>query len=85
MTTYPTIHTNGSGKNALEHDYRNALAKLNDAIRSFESIEFNARDYYPQGPYAFTIARNERTHFFGQLVAVRTYLEGNVEHISDSA
>ena len=53
----PTIHINGTGRNALESDYRAVRAKLRETIAAFEAVEFNGRDYYPQGPSAFTEAR----------------------------
>lgn len=80
----PTIHLNGTGKNALESDYRNARARVMDALRAFDAIEFNARDYYPQGPEAFTAAREERASMARKLVDVREYLEAHTEHISDA-
>jgi hypothetical protein len=80
----PTIHLNGTGKNALERDYRNARVKLREAIRAFESIDFNGRDYYPQGEEAFTLARRERDFLAQKLKDVNEYLEAHTEHISDA-
>jgi len=80
----PTIHLNGSGKNALERDYQNARAKVRDALRAFEAIEFNGRDYYPQGPEAFTQARLERDFMARKLKDIDDYLEAHLEHISDA-
>jgi len=80
----PTIHLNGTGKNALEHDYRNARAKVMDALRAFEAIEFNGRDYYPQGQEAFTLARRERDFLAQKLKDVNEYLEAHLEHISNA-
>ncbi len=82
--TLPTIHSNGTGKNTLEHDYMNARARIMDALRAFEAIEFNARDYYPQGPNAFTAAREERAVMARKLVDVREYLTAHTDHISDA-
>jgi hypothetical protein len=80
----PTIHLNGTGKNALERDYRNARAKVMDALRAFEAIEFNGRDYYPQGPEAFTQAKLERDFLARKLKDINEYLEAHLEHISDA-
>ena len=80
----PTIHLNGSGKNTLERDYQNARAKVRDALRVFEAIEFHGRDYYPQGPEAFTQARLERDFMARKLKDIDDYLEAHLEHISDA-
>lgn len=80
----PTIHSNGSGKNALLRDYMNARSKLRDALREFEAIEFNARDYYPQGPDAFTVARANRDEIASKLIDSIEYLDAHIEHIANT-
>jgi len=58
--TLPTIHMNGTSAKMLLEGYDTAMEKLQDAMDSISKIEFNARDYYPQGPGAFEQAREER-------------------------
>ncbi len=80
-TTLPTIHINGTGRNALESDYRAVRAKLRETIAAFDAVEFNGRDYYPQGPKAFTAAREERQAAFKLLTDFDAYLMAHLEHI----
>jgi hypothetical protein len=80
----PTIHLNGTSKKTLAYDYENARVKLREAIRAFESIEFNGRDYYPQGQEVFNLARRERDFLAQKLKDVNEYLEAHLEHISDA-
>ena len=56
----PTIHSNGTGKDMLLRDYMAARQAILDAIEAMRKIEFNARDYYPQGPEAWNLAREEQ-------------------------
>lgn len=81
--TLPTIHLNGTGRDMLEDGYYNAYLKLQEAIRAFGSIEFNARDYYVSpDPAAFYKARTERDIARAQLAGVATYLETHLAHIT---
>lgn len=59
MNTLPTIHTNGTGPQMLLEGYLNARTACQAALDAIQQIEFNARDYYPQGPQAWQDARNE--------------------------
>lgn len=57
--TAPTIHLNGTSREELIRQYE----VVSDAARALESALFgaypNARDYYPQGPEAFSLAVKE--------------------------
>ncbi len=55
--TLPSIHLNGTGRRMLTEDYTTAYNALQAAIRAFQSIEFNARDYYTQGLHLQMIGR----------------------------
>ena len=46
---YPTIHTNGTSPEMLRRGYEDARLAVVKAIQALDAIEFNARDYYPQG------------------------------------
>ena len=61
--TLPTIHLNGTGAKTIFDENLEAMHAICDALAVIEKMEFNARDYYPQGPEAYTAARAERnTH-----------------------
>lgn len=55
----PTIHLNGTGAKMLFADYRAAMDAIQDAQEAIRKIEFNARDYYPQGNEAWSAASQE--------------------------
>ena len=55
----PTVHLNGTGKEMLTKGYTEAYHALQAAEQSLCEIEFNARDYYIQGPDAWTEAKKE--------------------------
>ena len=57
----PTIHLNGTGKNALLNETEAAYRALGDAIDSVENITVHMRDYYvkPDGPEAYQEARKD--------------------------
>lgn len=71
--TFPTVHMNGTSRSMLQEGYREARLKVREAVAAFEAIEFNARDYYVQGPEAWTKARDERTEQFKKLKSVEEY------------
>ena len=80
----PTIHANGTGAQTLYNGYQDARHRLLEAIRAFEAVEFNARDYYPQSPEAWTDARAERVAMAQKLGDVETYLIAHLVHIGDA-
>lgn len=82
MTTFPTIHLNGTSKQMLLDGYVAALHALKDAQEALQKIEFNARDYYVQGPDAWNTARDEMADQFGKLNEVEGYLTEVAIHIS---
>lgn len=45
----PTIHNNGTGSETLVEGYLEASRAVCTAQEALKKIEFNARDYYPQG------------------------------------
>jgi len=70
--TLPSVHLNGTGRATLAADYGNAYRAL-----------VAARDYYPQGPAAYSMARTERDielHRMGQLMQ---YLEAHLIHLGE--
>ena len=81
--TLPSIHLNGTGRRMLTEDYTAAYHALQAAFRAFQSIEFNARDYYPQGADAFARARTQRDIQLQHLAGVQHYLETHLMHIGE--
>jgi hypothetical protein len=81
--TLPSIHLNGTGRKMLTDDYGVAYRTLQAAIRAFQSIEFNARDYYPQGADAFARARSQRDVQLHHLAEVQRYLETHLMHLGE--
>lgn len=71
---HPTIHLNGTSKQALADDLANALQALTVAIRAVEATSPNIRDYYPQGREAFAQATAEYRSRVERLTAVRQEL-----------
>jgi hypothetical protein len=81
--TLPTVHINGTGRDRLLADYQSAYKFLCTASDAFADIEFNARDYYVQGDYAFNAARTERDKARAHFGALKTYLEAHLIHLGE--
>jgi len=79
--TLPQIHINGTGRETLFLGYQNAEDKLREFITAWESIEFNARDYYPMGEHAFTAALATRQEMASKIRDLKVYLGAHVEHV----
>lgn len=82
----PVLHPNGTSAESLAAGYEAARDKVRIAIRAlaeatdaFQAIEFNLRDYYPDGQEAFDAARAKRVEARGNLDSVEGYL---VEHVT---
>lgn len=59
MPAIPTIHLNGTSKDALLHAFTAADEALAKAGKALAETAPNARDYYPQGPDAYGKAADE--------------------------
>lgn len=81
--TLPSIHLNGTGRTMLAEGYQRAYTAAQDAIRAFNEIEFNARDYYVQSDSAWPQARTERVIALRHLNEVREYLEAHLIHLGE--
>ena len=84
MPTFPlpTVHLNGTSRERLLADYHAAYKLLCAASDAFADIEFNARDYYVQGDYAFNAARTERDKARAHLGALKSYLKAHLVHLT---
>lgn len=77
----PTIHLNGTSKDSLQRCYDAADDALYEFISAWESIEFNARDYYVNGPESWTDAVEERQEMNKKIRDIRQYLQDIREHL----
>ncbi len=69
--TIPTIHLNGSSKESLVKDLKNAHTAIRNAIDALRETAPHGRDYYLQGDKAFEKARNEHCERVVKLEAVK--------------
>jgi len=79
----PTIHMNGTSRNSLLDEIRDATHALSVAIEKLCAMRPNARDYYPQGQDAFAKAQEEHQSRITAVSAVRQELNALAESILD--
>ena len=77
----PTIHMNGTSKEALVEQLCEAGSAVNTAIRALALATPNARDYYPQGPDTFKRALAQHVARMEALSGVVSELQTLVERI----
>jgi len=70
--TYPTVHLNGTGKEALLAQNRAVYDALYETLVAMRGAQPHARDFYPQGPEAYKAARDEHV---ARLTALETVLD----------
>lgn len=76
----PTIHSNGTSARMLAEGYSAARIAVEDALVALAAVEFNGRDYYPQGSDAFTAATTEHDARLNALRNVATELAAIEKH-----
>jgi len=81
--TLPSIHLNGTSRVTLLDGYLHAYQLLCQASDALNSVEFNARDYYVQGPDAWSRATTERDAMRHHIRRLKEYLEAHLIHLSD--
>lgn len=79
--TVPTVHLNGTSKQALVDQYQDSAVALAEAIRVISTNGPNGRDYYLQGPDAIKRADQEHEARLRRLREVLADLERMVETI----
>ena len=84
MTTFPTIHMNGTSAKSLILVYDRAFDAIEQAIAALKQTTPNMRDYYPQGQAAFDNATTEHLARIGKLVEVQTEIETLMGHAYDN-
>ncbi len=80
---FPTIHLNGTGRQALVDQLCDACTAINAAVSAMGEASPNGRDYYPQGPDALPQALREHQDRIARLIAVREELMEIAEKIMD--
>jgi hypothetical protein len=71
----PTVHLNGTSREELLHQYIAALEAIRGAHDALCAMSPHGRDYYPQGPDAFQIARQEHQDRLASLEGLRMEIE----------
>lgn len=73
----PTIHLNGTGAQTLRDHYERADDALYEFIEAFQAIEFNARDYYVDGPEAWGKAVEARQEINRNICEIQYYIDAH--------
>lgn len=80
---FPTVHLNGTSKEALLEAIEQAHSALLAAQQKLAETGPNARDYYVQpDPRAFYKAQDEHSARMQKLVDVQRELEAQAEHLT---
>lgn len=80
----PTIHMNGTSKDALLKDLLEVLEALRKAQDALQKAGPNGRDYYPQGDHALRQAQAEHRERMVKLNQIYSEIEQLAEHVSDA-
>lgn len=79
----PTIHINGTSRDALIESYVEALTAIEYAIDAIKYAAPHGRDYYPQGPDAMDQAGDEHILRLKALEKIAAELRALAEHCSE--
>ncbi len=79
----PHIHLNGTSKNELLDNLCDASCAMEDAIEALKPNVPNGRDYYPLGPEAMKLARNQHDDRLKRLHAIKSELDYLAEAVAD--
>lgn len=77
----PTIHLNGTSRKTLQESYDAVDQALHELTEAWGRVEFNARDYYVQGPEAFQAAQNERWAMAMKIQELKEYVDAIRGHL----
>jgi hypothetical protein len=77
----PTVHLNGTSKEALLDGYCDALTALHGAVSKVQAAGPNGRDYYPQGDKAIQTAMAEHEARLTKLREIITEIETIAESL----
>ena len=84
-TPMPTVHMNGTSHKMLDEGYKDAYFALKTFTKAFGYVEFNARDYYVQGPDAWMAAVDARMEINLKIQDIVKYVEKHMEHLEHVA
>lgn len=76
----PAIHNNGTSAKDLCDGYEAAHAAINGAINALAATHPNGRDYYPDGPEAFSAARDEHFERMSRLAQIEGEISILMQH-----
>ena len=82
LTMKPTVHLNGTSKEALLDQYHTVISALRVALEAMVDAEPHARDYYPQGEGAFTLAQRESAWRLSQVLIIQDEFRQLQEHVA---
>lgn len=77
----PSVHLNGTSFEELHSGIDKQFYAVRDALDSLEANWPNARDYYVQGPDAFSIANKQHTEWLRQLQDIMLQLRAIGENV----
>jgi len=83
MATFPTVHLNGTAGADLQREYHAAYKAIDAAMDALGAATLNGRDFYVQGPAAYSQARAERDAAFDKLRQAQAYVEEMLGGICD--
>lgn len=78
---FPLVHLNGTPRDRLLHQYREANYELGEVITTLLNAHPNQRDYYPLGDAAWKSAVASHESMVSALNAVSERLVALIEHI----
>ena len=84
-TPLPTVHLGGTSLKMLTQGYEDAYYALKTFTKAFGHIEFNARDYYVQGPEAWPAAAEARIEMNEKIRDILKYVEDHLESLAEQA
>lgn len=73
--TLPTLHMNGTTKDALIESLCSASQALDLAYQALKETAPNGRDYYPQGPAALNAATDEHLDRLRRLDGIKKEID----------
>lgn len=79
----PSIHINGTSRDALAESYFEALTSIEYAMDAIKYAAPHGRDYYPQGPDAMSQAGDEHILRMKSLEKIAAELRALAEHCSE--
>jgi hypothetical protein len=80
----PTVHLNGTSRNELQEQLRNARKAIRTAIEALSAACPHDRDYYVQSATAGPKARDQHRNRLRRLVSVQTEIETILMGVIDS-